>query len=500
MRSATVRSLGVFLPLALSACAGGPIRTGGDRPGWIDSPAKDARCISEQFLCAAGLTSVGEKAAPALLSTLDAAARAQLGAELASSVSTEVKSYASAKSAGGSTQETASTEASLSQVVKGFDLAAATVIVDRYREGDTAYAFILLDKAKARALQQGKVADKARSAEALVTQGDEKSKTVPAEALRAYARARSEADEALAGVLLLRVLGGKADLSAGAALAEGKLAGMVAGLKLSVESGGDQRAAPGKPLAQPVVFIASIGGLPAAGLPLSLRLEGGNLGGGKPELQASVGPDGKVSVRVDSVGDFATPRKALSASVDWARFTGETRAPAWAATLPLQAAEAVVEKKGLEATRVIVLLSELVENGKPVTEPPVHTALLKALSDLHVRVQDAKALQEKIGADKLAKIGPDELRAQAAGQADVAVVGTVIARQSGRFGATTVWATATSAVRVIDLGTGQVLQTFGDSEKGKLPGALDAAGRGALDALAEKLPAGVAKAVAAAAQ
>jgi hypothetical protein len=233
---------------------------------------------------------------------------------------------------------------------------------------------------------------------------------------------------------------------------------------------------------------------------VTVRLEGGNLGGGKAEQQASFGPDGKLTVRVDSVGGFSAPRKPLAAAIDWARFTGESRTPAWAATLPQASAETLVEKKGLETTRVVVLLAESVENGKPVSEPPVHTAILKALGDLHVRVQDAKALQERLGEGKLAKVGPDELRAQAAGLADLAVVGTVVARQSGRFGATTVWATATAAVRVIDLGTGQVLQSFGDAEKGKLPGPLDAAGRGALDALAEKLPAGVAKAVAAAAQ
>ena len=80
------------------------------------------------------------------------------------------------------------------------------------------------------------------------------------------------------------------------------------------------------------------------------------------------------------------------------------------------------------------------------------------------------------------------------------MLGTVTARSSGKFGATTVWCTATAAVPVGDLASGQKVKDLGDAVKGKLPGELNAAGREALEALADKLAPEVAAAVAAAAQ
>ena len=205
-------------------------------------------------------------------------------------------------------------------------------------------------------------------------------------------------------------------------------------------------------------------------------------------------------MRVDDAGPFAADRKPIAASVDWARFTGEARAPAWAASLPLKAAEALVVKKGLETTRAVVLIAESVEGGNPVTEPPVQAAVVNALKGQRIPVQDAKALLEKIGEGKLGSIGDQALRELAAGSADLAVVGSVVSRNAGKAGFTTVWCRARAELRVIDLGSGQVLQTFADEERSKVPGELNVAGRKALEALAERLAAKVAAVVAAAAQ
>ena len=76
------------------------------------------------------------------------------------------------------------------------------------------------------------------------------------------------------------------------------------------------------------------------------------------------------------------------------------------------------------------------------------------------------------GPEQLSKLSAEELRAKAGEEADLIVLGTITARASGKFGATTVWCTATAAVRVVDLGSGQKLKELGDAVKGKLPGYL----------------------------
>lgn len=492
-KSAATLRAGALLVLA-AACASGPIRTGGDRPGWTSQAGSDPRC-GAAAVCAVGTASVGEKGPQLLLSSLDAAARAEVAAALASTVSAEVRSYERVRTGGGKEETALDASQRVSQVVKEFDLTPAIAIADRWREGDIAWALAVLDKAKAVGLQQGKIADRMRLAQELVGQGDEKATAAPGEALRLYARARTEADAALAGVLLLRALGGKADLSEGAARAEGRFSALAGRLALAVASGDGQRVAEGKALPAPVVFSALLDGQPVAGLPLEVAVPGG-----RAEGSVQTGPDGRAAVRVADVGRFAKPDQRITASVDWRRLVGAEKAPAWAAAARREAA-AVALKKSLETTRVLVLLRETIEGGAAVTGPPVQAAMANALKAAGLDVKDARALVEKLGGEAAAAAAGDaRTKEEAKAFGDVLVLGTVTSRHAGSFGAKTVWHRARADVRVIDLSTGQVLQAFADEEKGERPGLVDVAGRSALEALAKKLAPAAARAVAAAAQ
>ena len=477
-----MRLLGLVL---LAACASGPIPTG-QKPLWVNAPQSDLKFPPDKFVSAVGSTTVGQKPAPELLGTVDAAARASLAASLASTISSEVNSFESVQTKNGQTEEKLSAEMRVKQVVSDFDLTPAMEIAGRWREGDTAYAWAVLDKAKAQALQQGKVADHEKLSRELLAQGAKAEEDgAPADALRAFARARTEADAALGGVLLLRALGGKAEVTGTVAEAEGKLGTLLGKLVLTVVDGDGQRAAEGKALAQPVRFTAWMAGKPAAGLPIAA-----NVPGGRAEESVVVGPDAKGSVRVDDIGKFTKPEQQIQLGIDWARLLGVTRekAPAWTAVAPKASATAVALKKGVETTRVLVLLYEKVDGGNAVSEPPVSSTLATTLSKAGFDVQDSKALITRYGAERLSALSDKDLREAAKGKADVVVIGTVTSRYSSNFGSTTVWHRARAEVRAVDMGTGQVVFTSPAEEvKSERPGELNVAGRSALEAMAKAL-------------
>ena len=211
----------------------------------------------------------------------------------------------------GKSDERLSAEQRVRQLVEGFDLTSAITIEGRWREGDTAHAWAVLDKAKALSLQQGKIADRAKLAQNLVAQGDAAVATAPADALRAYARARVEADGALNGLLLLRALGGKAGPSATGPEAQGKLA------VLGVEA---------------------------------------------------------------------------------------AKLPAWAEPASKPLANAIALKKGVGTTRVLVLLSEKIEGGNPVMEPPVAASVTTALQNAGFDAQSSKAFVERVHGEEAASL------------------------------------------------------------------------------------------------
>ena len=486
----------LLVSLSLVACASGPIATG-EKPSWVTRASDDPRFPPDKFVAAVGSTSVGAKTAPELLATVDAAARAELAAALSSTISSEVKSVESLQTVNGKSDERLSAEQRVHQVVEGFDLTAAITIAGRWREGDTAYAWGVLDKAKALSLQQGKIADRARLAQDLVAQGDAAVATAPADALRAYARGRAEAEAGLNGVLLLRALGGKAEPAATAAEAQGKFAVLLGKLVVTVVDGDRQRGAEGRALAQPIVFTAWLAGKPAAGLPLAVQLASGRV-----DSAVVVAPDGRAAVRVDDVGKFGKAEQQISVGVDWARVLGveAARLPAWADPAGKPLASAVALKKGVETTRVLVLLSEKVEGGNPVTEPPVTASVTAALQRAGFDVQNAKAFVERVHGDGLQSLNVAQLKEQARGLAEVVVVGSVTSRYSSNFGGTTVWHRARADVRAIDVGSGQVVfQSSADEVKSKRPGEVNAAGRSALEALGEALSPSLEKALLAAA-
>jgi hypothetical protein len=252
-----------------------------------------------------------------------------------------------------------------------------------------------------------------------------------------------------------------------------------------VESGGEQRATDGKALPQPIVVAATAGAAPVAALPLAVELRGGRL-----QARLRTGPDGRASVRVDDVGRFDTPEKAITARVDWAALSAGAAAPAWAPALPEVAVATTALKKTRETTRVIVhvneqiMMSEAGGDPRAVPAPPVSAAIMKALEAAGLRPVDPRLLDARL--TDPAAAGDDELRAKAAGLADVLITGTAISRESGKYGAVTVWHRARAELRVVDLGTGRAA-TIADEARGARPGAPDVAGRSALEALSEKL-------------
>lgn len=474
-----MRSLCILTAL-IAACASGPLRTG-EKPAWVDKPADDPRYPADKFLCAVGTTTVGAKAAPDLLAALDASARASLAATLQSTVSAEVKSVERVEQTVNgkehSTVESFIGEQRVQQVVKEFDLSAAVTIVDRFREGDLASAWAVLDKAKALGLQEGKVKDHARLAQELVAQGD--AAAGPGDALRAYARARSESEAAQGGAMLLRALGGKAE--APAAVAEGKLAALLGKLALTLADGDAQRVSEGKPLPQPLVLTALIDGKPAAGLPLTAQVAG------TKDVEGTVGPDGRATLRIDDAGKFAEPQKSVAISVDWGRLVGGP-SPAWARGAG-RTVSATLVKRSIATTRVLLLISEKVEGEAQVSEPPVQAQLGRLLQRAGFSLQSSSALN----ATELSALSDPQLRERTRAIADVVIVGNATSRFSSNFGNTTVWHRARADLRALDLGTGLVLfQAPATEVKGK-PGAPSVAGRSALEALGEAIGPGLAQ-------
>jgi hypothetical protein len=477
-----MRSRLVVLAL-LAACASGPIPTG-EKPIWVQAPRSDLRFPPDKFICAVGTTSVGKKEAPELLASADAAARAAVAAVLRIAVGSEASSLASG-------QAQIPAELRVEQVAQDFDLAAAVEVLSRWREGDTAYTWGVLDKSKALLLQQGRVADREKLAKDLLAQGEAaESSGAPADALRAYARARIEAEAALGGVLLLRALGGKAEVAGALSDAQGKMSALLGKLVLTVVEGDQQRVAPGKPLPQPVVFTAWIAGKRAAGLPFAVSVPGGRA------EAVTIGPDGRAEVRVDDIGEFSKPEQQVEINLDWARFLGAPpdKAPAWTAVAPKAGVTAVALKKGVETTRVLVLIYEKIDGGNPLSEPPVAAAVATTLQRAGFIVQDSKPLVGRYGAERLAALNDQQLREAARSKADVVVIGTVTSRDSSNS-----VATARAEVRAVDVASGEIVFRAPPEEmKSERPGELNVAGRSALEALSKALAPSVEKALRAA--
>src|SRR3954467_3219953 len=103
-KGATTMRICLLGLVLLAACASGPI-PGGERPLWVNAPQSDLKYPPDKFVSAVGSTTVGANPPPALLGTVDAAARASLAAVLASTISSEVSSFESVQGKNGQNEE-----------------------------------------------------------------------------------------------------------------------------------------------------------------------------------------------------------------------------------------------------------------------------------------------------------------------------------------------------------------------------------------------------------
>jgi hypothetical protein len=461
------------------------IATGGARPDWIDKPSSDPRYPIERYVTARAAVSLKGLSEAEAAAKLDAATRGEVATQIAGKITAELNDVEKETLKNGKSTTERSIEQRAQQTVKDFDLTSIE-IKERWRDGDTAYALGVLEKQKAVLLETPKLTDLVKSASEHLSRGDGLADKDPGAALGEYFRARQDGEKAWDGKSLIRALGGDAGVVPAPTEATEKLATLAGKIALSIESGGGQRVTDGKALPRPLVVLAMAGASPVAGLPLAIELRGGRL-----QSKVRTGPDGRASVRVDDVGHFDTPEKPLNVTLDWGGLANQGAAPGWARALPEVAAATTAQKKTKESTRVIVRIAEQImmsESGgdpKDVTEPPVRTAITKALEDAGLKPVDAKALDAKL-ADP-AKAGDAELKEKAMGLADVLILGTATSRESGKYGSKTVWHRARAELRVVDLGTGRVIATFTDEAKAKKPGEPDWAGRSALEALSEKI-------------
>jgi len=473
-----------FALLLAAACAGPNPIPSGDKPAWVSTPNGDVRFPPDRYLAAVGSVPVGQKLAPDLLASVDAAAREAVAGGVKSGIAAEVTSFTNSQAQRRSAADKLTADQRLAEVLAGFDLASAIQIQGRWRSGDTAYAWAVFDKQKEQEAQAAKASEHEKLAKDLLAQGDAAAAQTPADALRSYARARTEAAAAQGGFLLARGLGGKAELTGTMAEAEGKVGALLEELTLTVAEGDRQRAVESKPLPQPIVFTAWLKGKKAVGLPMAVTVAGGRAN------NVSVGPDGKGEVRVDDIGKFAKREQQIQIAVDWPGLLGvpADRVPAWISAQPNAGVTAVALKKGIETTRVLVLIYEKIDGGFPVTQPPLAAVLASSLQKAGFDVQNGQALLDKFGAERISRMTDAQLREAAKRVADVVVIGSAVSRYASNYGTTTVFHRAKADIRALEVQSGQVVfQAPADEVKSKRPGEPNTAGRSALQALGEAL-------------
>ena len=407
----------LVLLLACACASAIPIPTG-DRPAWVSTPNGDVRFPADRFVAAVGSTQIGSKKGREVVEAADSAAKAAVASSLTTAF-----------------------------VREGAGVDAVTPYLQdvqiggRWRDGNTAYAWALFDKGKAVAAEQAKYAAHAKAAQDLIAEAE----AAPvADALRAYVKAHGEAAAATAQAPLVRALGGVAD-PVPTTVSENKAAALVSELVLNVVEGDQQRVAEGAPLPAPIVFSAWVKGKRAAGLPMAVSIDGGGRAQG-----VTVGPDGKGEVRVESIGKFTRAEQPIRIAVDWKAIAGE--APAWA---PKAEVVATAVRKGLDTTRVLVMIAE-----KPAGSGATGKIAESLKAGGFVQVQTGEALLEKYGAERIAKMTDAQVCDASRRVADVVVFGTAAASAG----------IARAKIRAIDVPTGAVMWEAPSGEvKGSRP-------------------------------
>jgi hypothetical protein len=455
--------------LVLCAACAPPLIPAGEKPAWVSTPNGDLRFPPDRFIAAVGSLPVTQKPTPELLASLDDAARAAVQSIVAASVANELN-------AAQLRQKPAAAD-----LLRKLDAPAACSIEGRWRAGDTAYAWAVFDKGKAADAQLAAAEQHQKAAQDLLAQGDA-AEGAPGDALRFYAHAHTEAVASAASALSARALGVKTEVSPVMAQAEEKVGSLLESLSLTVVEGDRQRASEGKPLPQPIVFTAWLKGKKAAGLPMAVSVPGGRA------AAVTVGPDGRGEVRVDDAGKFARREQSIGIALDWPVLLGvdASAVPAWITSQQAAGTVATAVKKGVDTTRVLVLVHEKIDGGFPVTHPPLAAALAAALRKAGFDVQDGEALMKKFGAERVSRMTDAQVRDAARRVADVVVIGTAVSRFDSNPSAASMAYKAKAEIRALEVGSGQVVYTAPPDEvKSKKAGEPSTAGRSALQALAD---------------
>ena len=459
---------------------------GSNKPDWVDHPSAQPRFPQDRFVTATGCTAVKGLSDSELRLKTDSAARAVVALQVAGHIrATLLDDERSERRGSGADVSERVVHQRIDQTVHDFDL-ANIAIEDHWRDRSTACALGVLEKAKTIQLESSKAAELLRTSSEHLAKGDAVAATEPGSTLREYLRASIDAERAVGSNALVRALGGNTGQMASSTDALERLTTLASGLSLVVVSGADQRVRDGKALSRPIVLVASAAGVPVTGLPIKVRLDGGRV-----PSRLSTDPTGQAVVRVDSVGPFNTQEKVLTAGLDWTRLSEEKEPPTWVVSLKPVEAQTTIQRLTRESIRVVVNVSERIMRSPDgtdpvaVTEPPVHGAIMKALGQAGIHPKEVQ--DSAVGLTDRINLSIDEITKRISHSADYAIIGSATSRESGKYGTKTVWHRARAELRVIDLGTNQVVTSLNLEVKGREPDFPEKAGRIALETLAEKV-------------
>jgi hypothetical protein len=484
-----------------AACTHNPAKVlpAGPKPAWANLQ-QDGRYPGVKYLTGTGMLTYSGEVAPNYVEQLDAAARRELAKVLKVSVSGQLSAYTKSVSVNGNETSSQLIEQSMNESV---DLELSGIqIVDHWRddESKTGYALAVLDRTQAGPKLKDEVKAKLKSADDFVAKGDAALASDPGAALKAYLKARAEAESALAKYLILKVVSNEQFDSAKGVEApsyatyEQKITGVLNNISLLAVEGDGARATPGKPLARPLVVKAEYkkgsSTKPLSGLTFAFALDGGKI-----DSKVTTDPEGVAKASVSDPGPLAGNSTKVVATVDWEGLASSAGvdvskgAPVWLKGVKLPEVSFKLVAKGLASTRVLVKIMENIEEGSPVSESAVESAIIADLTKAGFDVKDSKALVDAVGgAEKLATISDAELKEKARGLADVIIVGTASSKFNKKFAGAVVYHRAKGMIRAVDVNDGKVLSNVDlDVPATKYGQGPDKAGAVALKELGEKV-------------
>jgi hypothetical protein len=468
--------------LVLAAACGGGLATlpGGPKPAWVGAKGHTPGYPDENFLTGSGMWMVQGKDLTAAQQAVDAAARVDLTKKIEVSVTSEFQSYQSEEQKNGATKSEQSVSELTREAVQGFELEGVE-IKERWLDesAGVAYALAVWPKVRAEALLKAKLSEVETQARKAEEEGDRAASTSPGTALRQYLAARAMLDRGQKNAVLLRAVTGQAAGVPDASAVRGKLDKLLESIDVKVNEGDGQRVKPNSALPRPLVVKATVGGNPLAGLPLRFELAGGKVDAGSDTDAA-----GLAQARVSDVGALAAGEGRIVGRVDWAKLAGTSPAPGFVGALRPFEVGFTVMSRSLASTRVLVKIIESIENESSETLGAVQSAVTNRFTEAGFAVRDAEALVKRIPAEQLLTLDPKAFQKEARDLADVVVVGQAVSAFSSTLSGDVVIHRARLQLRVVDLGTGEVLATLAIEKKGAPAQGAAKAGKKALDALA----------------